>query len=122
MAVTKSAPTEPWLGGDGGNQIYCCWRWWMTVTATVSPEAPVAARIDPARAFNINVRMETCTLTAAGTKGEETGFTFPIVVDNSSTFEYFRETILAKYPWGLYDAVELRNHVMQSRNHYYSEA
>ncbi|KAI4972403.1 hypothetical protein ZWY2020_003328 [Hordeum vulgare] len=73
-----------------------------------STRSQTTLRIDPARAFNISVRMETCTLTAAGTEGEETGFTFPIVVDNNSTFEQFRATIFAKYPWGLYDAVELR--------------
>ncbi|KAI5015682.1 hypothetical protein ZWY2020_057072 [Hordeum vulgare] len=64
--------------------------------------------IDPARAFNISVRMDTCILTVAGTKGKETGFTFPIVMDNSSTFEQFRATTFAKYPWGLHDVVELR--------------
>ena len=69
---------------------------------------PCLHRIDLARAFNISVRMETCTLTAVGTEGKETGFTFPLVVDNNSTFEQFRATIFAKYPWGLHDAVELR--------------
>ncbi|KAE8815749.1 histone-lysine n-methyltransferase atxr3 [Hordeum vulgare] len=73
-----------------------------------STRSHTTLRTDPARAFNISVRMETCTLTAVGTEGEETGFTFPIVVDNNSTFEQFRATIFAKYPWGLCDAVELR--------------
>ncbi|KAE8774338.1 putative transposon protein [Hordeum vulgare] len=36
------------------------------------------------------------------------GFTFPLVVDNSSTFDQLRATICGKYPWGLYDAVEIR--------------
>ena len=65
-------------------------------------------RMDPARAFNLSVRMETCILSGAGTKGKEQGFTFPLVVDNSSTFDQLRATICAKYPWGLYDAVEIR--------------
>ena len=69
---------------------------------------PCLHRIDPARAFNISVRMGTCTLTDVGTEGKETGFTFPLVVDNNNTFEQFRATIFAKYPWGLHDAVELR--------------
>ena len=64
--------------------------------------------MDPARAFNLSVRMETCILSGAGTKGKEQGFTFPLVVDNSSTFDQLRATIGAKYPWGLYDAVEIR--------------
>ena len=62
----------------------------------------------PARAFNLSVRMETCILSGAGTQGKELGFTFPLVVDNRSTFDQLRATICAKYPWGLYDAVEIR--------------
>ncbi|KAE8816812.1 histone-lysine n-methyltransferase atxr3 [Hordeum vulgare] len=102
MAASRSA-----TAGDGGRR-----RWQRFHRRRPRSQGKDTAQttlgIDPARAFNISVRMETCTLTAAGTKGKETNFTFPIVADNSSTFEQFRATIFAKYPWGLYDAVELR--------------
>ena len=65
-------------------------------------------RMDPARAFNLNCRMETSVLGSSGTKGSGTGFSFPLVVDCTSTFIKFRSAISEKYPWGLYDAVEIR--------------
>ena len=34
-------------------------------------------RMDPARAFNLNCRMETSVLGSSGTKGSGTGFSFP---------------------------------------------
>ena len=64
--------------------------------------------MDPARAFNLNCRMETSVLGSSGTKGSGTGFSFPLVVDCTSTFIKFRSAISEKYPWGLYDAVEIR--------------
>ena len=65
-------------------------------------------RMDPARAFNLNCRMETSVLGSSGTKGSGTGFSFPLVVDCTSTFIKFRSAISEKYPWGLYHAVEIR--------------
>ena len=52
--------------------------------------------------------METTVLFSAGTKGKDCGFTFPLVVDNTSSYTNFRAAICAKYPWGLFDAVEIR--------------
>ncbi|KAI5021819.1 hypothetical protein ZWY2020_058549 [Hordeum vulgare] len=78
---------------------------WMAV---VPPVAPHPHPIDPARAFDLSARMETCTLTAAGRPGKDMGFTFPLVVDNSTTFDLLRATICGKYPWVLYDDVEMR--------------
>ena len=65
-------------------------------------------RMDPARAFYLNCRMETSVLGSSGTKGFGTGFSFPLVVDRTSTFIKFRSAISEKYPWGLYDVVEIR--------------
>ena len=65
--------------------------------------------MDPAIAFFLSVRMETTVIVSAGTEGKEIGFTFPLVVDSSSrSFNDFRAAICAKYPWGLFDAVEVR--------------
>ena len=53
--------------------------------------------------------METTIIVSAGTKGKESGFTFPLVVDSSSrSFNDFRATICTKYPWGLFDAIKIR--------------
>ena len=65
--------------------------------------------MDPAVAFFLSVRMETTVIVSAGTRGKESTFTFPLVVDStSSSFNDFRANICAKYPWGLFDAVEIR--------------
>ena len=65
--------------------------------------------MDPEVAFFLSVRMETTVIVSAGTEGKESGFTFPLVVDSSSrSFNDFRAAICAKYPWGLFDAVEIR--------------
>ena len=64
--------------------------------------------MDPARAFYLNCRMETAVLGSSGTKGSGTGFNFRLVVDCTSTFVKFRSAISDKYPWSLYDAVEIR--------------
>ena len=64
--------------------------------------------MDPATAFFLSVRMETTVLVSAGTKGKDCGFTFPLVVDSTSSYTNFRAAICAKYPWGLFDAVEIR--------------
>ena len=65
--------------------------------------------MDPAVAFFLSVRMETTVIVSAGTRGKESSFTFPLVVDSSSSsFNDFRANICAKYPWGLFDAVEIR--------------
>ena len=65
--------------------------------------------MDPEVAFFLSVRMETTVIISAGTEGKEIGFTFPLVVDTSSrSFNDFRAAICAKYPWGLFDAVEIR--------------
>ena len=47
-------------------------------------------------------------LGSSGTKGSGTWFNFHLVVDCTSTFVKFRSAISYKYPWGLYDAVEIR--------------
>jgi hypothetical protein len=65
-------------------------------------------RMDPACAFSLSIRMETTILAKSGTKDQGTGFTFPLVIDVRSTFNSFRDAVYAKYPWGLYDAVEFR--------------
>ena len=52
--------------------------------------------------------METTLLARSGTKSQGIGFDFPIVVDSTVTFNGFRAAIYAKYPWGMYDAVEFR--------------
>ena len=64
--------------------------------------------MDPATAFFLSVRMETTVLVSAGIKGKDCGFTFPLVVDSTSSYTNFRAAICAKYPWGLFDAVEIR--------------
>ena len=65
-------------------------------------------RMDPDRAVGMDCRMETTLLASAGTKASNAGFSFPFVADNQWTFDQFRSAIAAKYPWGLYDAVEFR--------------
>ena len=65
--------------------------------------------MDPAVAFFLSARMETTVIVSARTQGKESSFTFPLVLDNgSSSFNDFRAAICAKYPWGLFDAVEMR--------------
>ena len=58
--------------------------------------------------------METTIIGNGGTKGAGTGFTFPFVVDKTSTFVQFRGAISDKYPWGIFDAVEFRYWDMQN--------
>ncbi|KAI5019296.1 hypothetical protein ZWY2020_044184 [Hordeum vulgare] len=58
--------------------------------------------------------METTIIGNGGTKGADTGFTFPFVVDKTSTFDQFRGAISDKYPWGIFDAVEFRYCDMQN--------
>ena len=65
-------------------------------------------RMDPTRAFSLSIRMETTVLAFVGTKQHGCGFNFPLVVDNSSNFNDFRNAISSKYPWGVFDAVEFR--------------
>ena len=64
--------------------------------------------MDPDRAVGMDCRMETTLLASDGTKASNTGFSFPFVADNQWTFNQFKSAIAAKYPWGLYDAVEFR--------------
>ena len=64
--------------------------------------------MDPAIAFFLSIRMETTVLVSGGTKGKHCGFSFPLVVDCTSSYTNFRAAICAKYPWGLFDAVEIR--------------
>ena len=52
--------------------------------------------------------METPILGAVGTKQQGWGVNFPLVVDNNSSFNEFRNAISSKYPWGVLDAVEFR--------------
>ena len=65
-------------------------------------------RMDPTRAFSLSIRMETTILGSVGTKQQGCGFNFPLVVDNNSSFNEFRNAISSKYPWGVLDAVEFR--------------
>ena len=65
-------------------------------------------RMDPERAFSLSIRMETTLLARSGTKDQGTGFTFPLVIDATSTFNSFRDAVYKKYPWGLYNVVEFR--------------
>ncbi|KAE8787093.1 putative histone-lysine N-methyltransferase ATXR3 [Hordeum vulgare] len=67
----------------------------------------VPTGMDPVRAFYLNCRMETTLLGSSGTKGSGTRFNFHLVVDCTSTFLKFRAAISNKYPWGLYDVVEI---------------
>ena len=64
--------------------------------------------MNPATAFYLSIRRETTILVSAGTKGKDCGFTFPFFVDNTTSYQDFRTAICAKYPWGLFDAVEMR--------------
>ena len=63
--------------------------------------------MDPSRAFFLTIRMETTLLAKGGTKGHDASFSFPLVVDCTSSFNDFRSTIYRKYPWGMHDAAEL---------------
>ena len=65
-------------------------------------------RMDPERAFSLTIRMEMTLLARFGTKDQGTGFTFPLVIDATSTFNSFRDAVYRKYPGVLYDAVEFR--------------
>ena len=64
--------------------------------------------MNPATVFYLSIRMETTVLVSAGTKGKDCGFTFPLFVDNTTSYQDFRAAICAKYPRGLFDAVEMR--------------
>ena len=64
--------------------------------------------MDPSRAFFLTIRMETTLLAKGGTKGHDASFSFPLVVDCTSSFNDFRSTIYRKYPWGMHDAAEFR--------------
>ena len=55
-------------------------------------------RMDPARALCLDCRMETTLVVPAGTKGADTGFSFPFVADSAWTFNQFRSAICDKYP------------------------
>ncbi|KAI4970073.1 hypothetical protein ZWY2020_000987 [Hordeum vulgare] len=83
----RSAPTATSWGGDGRQ---------------------IPSGMDPATTFFLSVRMETTVLVSGGTKGKDCGFSFPLVVDYTSSYTNFRAAICAKYPWGLFDAVEIR--------------
>ena len=61
----------------------------------------ICCRMDPARAFNLNYRMETSVLGSSGTKGSGTGFSFPLVVDCTSTFIKFRSVNLKEISMGV---------------------
>ncbi|KAI4982910.1 hypothetical protein ZWY2020_023402 [Hordeum vulgare] len=69
----------------------------------------ISVGMDPVVAFFMSVRMETTSIVSTSTREKESSFTFPLVMDiSSSSFNDFRANICAKYPWGLFDAVEIR--------------
>ncbi|KAE8803478.1 Vacuolar-sorting receptor 1 [Hordeum vulgare] len=74
----------------------------------------IPSGMEQERGFRLKCRMETTIIGNGGTKGAGTGFTFPFVVDKTSTFVQFRGSISDKYPWGIFDVVEFRYWDMQN--------
>ncbi|KAE8786229.1 hypothetical protein D1007_40016 [Hordeum vulgare] len=80
----------------------------QTVISSGGDGQQIPSGMDPAIAFFLSIRMETTVLVCGGTKGKHCGFSFPLVVECTSSYTNFRAAICAKYPWGLFDAVEIR--------------
>nr|XP_020183292.1 uncharacterized protein LOC109768965 [Aegilops tauschii subsp. strangulata] len=95
-------------GGTNGDEGSSCGGSAPTATSGGGSARQIPPGMDPATAFFLSVRMETTVLVSAGTKGKDCGFTFPLVVDITSSYTNFRAAICAKYPWGLFDSVEIR--------------
>ncbi|KAE8809579.1 histone-lysine n-methyltransferase atxr3 [Hordeum vulgare] len=80
----------------------------QTVISSGGDGQQIPSGMDPPIAFFLSIRMETTVLVSGGTKGKHCGFSFPLVVDCTSSYTNFMAAICAKYPWGLFDAVEIR--------------